>query len=158
MSLISLDNFFNDFNVAQKSESSVTSKLQEYIDMYEPEYIEGALGEDFAVLFNASSTPSRFDPLEEMLKKEPSPIAGYVFYHYLRSEAIVATGSGDARLKSENASRSPESFRLRIAWNIMVERTIKIQNYLIKNKVTFPEFNLCYTNFELRKKVNDFGL
>lgn len=158
MSLIDIQYFFNDFNIAQKSEPSVASKIQEYIDMYELEYIEGALGEDFAALFNASTGVTRFTPLEALLKKEPSPIAGYVFYHYLRSEAIVATGSGDAKMKAENATRSPESYRMRIAWNIMVDKTRAIHKYLAKNSSVFPEFDLYETNCELVSKVNDFGL
>ena len=158
MSLIDKSYFFNDYNIAQKDAAPVASKIQQYIDLYEAEYIEGALGEDFAALFNAGPAEPRWTALSDELKKKPSPIAGYVFWHYLRSEAIVGTGSGDAKMKSENATRAPESYRMRIGWNKMVEQTRKLHAFLKKNAATYPEFVLCQTNPDLISKQNDFGL
>lgn len=158
MPLITEQDFFDDFNIAQKREDSVAAKIASYIDMYEQEYIEGALGEDFAALFNANLADARFAELQDILTRRPSPIAGYVFCMYLQSESVVATGSGDAKGKAENATRSPESLRLIIAWNIMVDKTRKFQCWLEKNQATYPEFDRFKTNVDLISKVNHFGI
>lgn len=157
MSLIDYTHFFGDFNVGQLSAPDQRENLQQYIDMYESEYIEKCLGEDFSALFNAEIAETRFDNLQQMLLKRPSPITAYVFWHFQRSRAIVATGSGDARLATENATRSPEAYRMRIAWNKMVDRTRVIQCFLNDN-ATYPEFNICETDPCLREKQNDFGI
>ncbi len=157
MPLITKLFFFDEFNIAQKSEQSVEARINSFIAKYEPEYIEGALGKSFAALFNGSSE-DRFTTLADMFKANPSPIAGYVFWHYQRTDAIFATGSGDSRGKAENATRSPESYRMRIAWNIMVERTREIHCYLRQNKDVYPEFDQYKIDRDLIIKQNDFGL
>jgi len=158
MSLIDVTYFFNEFDIAQKQSPAVAERLQYYIDTYEVEYLEKALGEDFAALFNASVADPKYDDLQEMLKSKPSPIAAYVFYMYQRDEAIVSTGEGDARSKSENAARISETYRMTKAWNIMVRLTRRIHAYLNKNSDIFPEFGLAYTDYYLSRNQNDFGL
>lgn len=158
MPLIDITHFFGDFNIGQKSEASVKNKIDQYITAYESEYLDKALGEDFAHLVNSSTSDPRFDPLEDLLKQKPSPIAGYVFCKYQRSESVVASGSGDIKVKSENASRSPESYRIRVAWNIMVDRTKTIQKYLMENSSTYPEFKYCDVSQSVLTKINDFGI
>lgn len=158
MALIDITYFFGEFNISQKSHAPVSEGINDYIDTYEPEYIEKALGEDFAALFNANPSDPRFDDLQAMLIKTPSPIAGYVFFHYQRDHAIISTGAGDARAKSENSERSPEVYRMTKAWNTMARKTRKIQRYLLDNATIFPEFKLCETDRFLIEPINDCGL
>lgn len=158
MSLITISQFFNEFNIGQKGQSTVAEKLQYYIDTYEPEYIEKAIGEDFAALFNASPLEPRFDDLEAMFKADPSPIVGYVFYHYQRDSMTQSGGAGDTRSAVENGKRTPEIYRMTVAWNIMVDKTRKIRAYLKKNATIFPEYNLYDTDLDLTCKINVMGL
>ena len=158
MALIDITYFFGEFNIAGKAHQEVASNITRYIDTYEPEYLEAALGEDFAALFNAQPLDPRFNDLQAMLEKKPSPVAGCVFFHYQRDNGIIATGAGDARSKSENSERSPEVYRMTKAWNIMAKKTRKIQRYLMDNAVTFPEFDICKTDRFLVEPINSFGL
>lgn len=157
MSLIDVTYFFGEFNIGQKSHQEVKDNIQRYIDTYEAEYLEKALGEDFAALYNGSTDP-RFDDLTDMLKKKPSPIAGYVFFNYQNDMFIQAGGMGDVRTDSENSERSPETYRMTKAWNIMVKYTKRIQRYLRENKSLFPEFSIYKTDCYLVQQVNSFGL
>lgn len=158
MSLIDQTYFFNEFSIAQKSHAPVAENLQYYIDTYEPEYIEKALGEDFAALFNATPLDPRFDDLQDMLTKKPSPIAGYVFFKYQQDLGIMATGAGDARSKNENSDRAPEVYRMVRAWNLMAKLTRKVRKYLCENKAIFPEFKIDETDCFLTDRINEFGL
>lgn len=158
MSLIDHTYFFGDFNIGQKSSDPVKNKIGQYISAYESEYLDKALGADFAHLVNVSTSDPRFDTLEEMLTEKPSPIAGYVFCKYQKSEVSVASGSGDITVRPENSTRSPESYRMRVAWNLMVNLTRKIHKYLLDNAETFPEFRYCDINRSVVTKTNDFGI
>lgn len=158
MSLIDQTYFFNEFSIAQKSHAPVASKLEEYIDTYEPEYLERAMGDDFANVFMDDNSDSRFDDLNTMLKKKPSPIAGYVFFHYQQDLSIMATGAGDARSKNENSDRSPETYRMVKAWNLMAKLTRKVRKYLCENEDLFPEYKEWEADCFLTNKINEHGL
>lgn len=147
--------FFNEFEIGNKA--IMTPKILEYIANYEPEYIEKALGKDFAALYNGSTDP-RFDTLDDMFKAKPSPIAGYVFWHYQRDTAIISAGAGDTKGKVENGTRTPELYRMVTAWNIMAEKTREIRKYLKDNRAIFPEFQFYETCYDLIKKQNVFGI
>jgi hypothetical protein len=157
MALINFEHFFNEFNVAQKAQPAVQDKLQDYIDTYELEYLEGVLGDEFSALVSASPD-ARFQVIKARLTAKPSPITAYVFFNYQRDMIINATGSGDSKSKPENATRSPESFRMRIAWNIMVDKNKKLWKWLCDNQATYPEFDIMKVDGSFGLKVNDFGI
>lgn len=158
MAIINETYFFGAFNIGQKSSPAVKQNIIEAIDTYEPQYLDEALGEDFAALFNAEIEDERFEVLENMFKEGQSPIAGYVFFHYQRENSLQATGSGDVIPKAENAKVSINGYRMRVAWNIMVRNTRKIQKFLIDNCDTYPEFDICLTNSDVVINLNDFEL
>lgn len=158
MSLISINKFFGDFNLAQKNDPAVAAKIQHYINIYEPQYLESVLGEDFAALFNAEVEDSRFEDLKNKLIADPSPIAAYVFCNIQESSYVMATGSGDAKPKTENATVAPTVYRNVRAWNIMAAQTEKLWKWLLKNKDIYPEFDITKVDGSFMKSTNVFGI
>lgn len=155
--IIDITYFFDEFNIAQKSTATVIDKIGRYIVNYEREYIEKAIGKDFAALFNGSSDPI-FGDLEDMLKAKPSPIAAYVFFHYQRDNVVLQGSAGDSIGKVENGNRISEGYRMVTAWNIMVDETREVRQYIIDNKTIFPTFDVYQCDFFLNKKLSNFGI
>lgn len=162
MALIDQSYFFNELNIGQKNSADVSERLDNYIDTYEPAYLNKLLGQSFAALFTASiespSPEQRFVDIKNMLIGKPSAIAAYVFFWYQRDCAIFATGSGDSRSESENAKPVPERIRQVRAWNIMAERSRKVICHIIENSSIYSEFDRNKIEREVLHDLNIFGI
>lgn len=90
-----------------------------------------------------------------------SPIAAYVYWHYMRHNATVTTGSGEKKLKAINAEVASPAEKIARAWNSMVEYNQELVEFLLSNAATYPEFTMRYSDnrfFRLIHPVNTFGI
>lgn len=67
-----------------------------------------------------------------------SPIAGYVYYHWVRDQISVNTGAGVVQPNPENAQRANPSWRMVDAWNQMALDIFKLWQYLEASTVADP--------------------
>jgi hypothetical protein len=81
-----------------------------------------------------------------------SPIAGYVYYLWVRDQVTMNTGSGVVRSKTENAEKANPSWRMTDAWNQMALDIFKLWQYLEANSYSDPSY---YPSYD-RTKI-DYG-
>lgn len=89
-----------------------------------------------------------------------SPIAYYVYYWIMRSEATQTTGTGEAIIDKQNAiSESPKQ-KMVTAWNKMQRINVDLYYYLNDHRSTYPEWQWNYRNNrpEFLKPINLFGI
>ena len=156
--IINKSYFFGDLNIGQLNQLYVQDALEDAINVYEAEYLKKAFGKTFYdFIINNQSNPAYSD-LMDLLKKERSPIACYVFYHYQRQIAYQASGVGDVRPKVENATRTNETYRMVIAWNIMVERSLEIYLLITRDSKYKSHVDRLEIDRDIYRKINYFDI
>jgi hypothetical protein len=180
MSLInaSASFFYGNLQVAQLQQKSVADSLQWFIDTYEPEFLQYLLGLQLYEAFIAGIEEDPIDSKWLFLRDGGnftgwngypkkwvglnSPIAAYVYYHYMRDLQTQTMGVGETRAASQNAIMASASEKICVAWNKMSEQVKILYEYLdINNTDVYPEWtygsqtNRCRGYFE---KINIFGI
>lgn len=147
--------------------NAVLYDLSAYIARYEDEYLELALGEMYnpfcEYLRSGESGDDRWNNLKGKLAIEPkdggftlkrSPIANYVYFHYLRDHQSDATATGVKKDTDEGTLVSPELKMVR-AWNDMVSMNDALFRWIDSNRNDYPEWSY---DVYLLGKINIFGL
>lgn len=147
--------------------NAVLYDLSAYIARYEDEYLELALGEMYnpfcEYLRSGESGDDRWDNLKGKLAIElkdsgftlkRSPIANYVYFHYLRDHQSDATATGVKKDTDEGTLVSPELKMVR-AWNDMVSMNDALFRWIDSNRNDYPEWSY---DVYLLGKINIFGL
>lgn len=152
---------------AGPSNNAVFYDVSVYIMRYEDEFLELALGEMYnpfcEYLKSGGSGNDRWDQLKRQLVTElkngafalkRSPIANYVYFHYLRGHQSDATVTGVKKDTDEGVLVSPEA-KMVFAWNDMVIMNEKLFSWLDVRKADYPDwsYDVC-----LLSKINIFGL
>lgn len=134
--------------------------LQSYIDRYERQYLQLVLGEDMSRQFwdylsshSAEDKIEKWDTLKEKLsEKGYSPLANYVYFHYVRRCGVKQAPTGTVYGSTED--RANPNNLLVSAWNDMVEMNESLFRYLCGNK--------GYDGFEFDKsmleEINTMGI
>lgn len=152
---------------AGPTNNAVLYDLSSYIARYEDEYLEFALGEMYdpfcEYLRSGGSGEEKWDTLKGKLVIElkegeftmkRSPIANYVYFHYLRDHQSDATATGVKKDTDEGTLVSPE-LKMVCAWNDMVSMNDALFRWIDSNRNEYPEWS--YEVF-LLSKINIFGL
>ena len=154
---LTINDFIGFYKVSGNSHTQ--SELQTYIDNGEPRYLMELLGVELYNLFIADLNPNftpqsqRFldifnpfsydddcgivvsDGLIEMLK-------GFVYYDYVRDSDFFNTISGNVKHNYSNSSKARTvEYGLAERYNRALSTYIAIQDYIIKNSQTYPEYN-----------------
>jgi hypothetical protein len=92
-----------------------------------------------------------------------SPIAGYVYYLWVRDQISMNTGAGIVQPNPENAERANPSWRMVDAWNQMVLDTFKLWQYLEAMYVQQgPTYYVSYDrtkiNYPFFQPINTFNI
>lgn len=153
--------FVNRLNLPQTGNSAGLAEVQDFIDQYEPEYLQCVLGYDLWQAFIAgiegSGLPEQrwTDLLEgkEFTKhnivykwngfapeNKISPIANYVFYQFVDEREQDFTLVGNVKSTTENNRVVNATPRLVYTWNRMVDANRLLYNFLQVNKTTYPEW------------------
>lgn len=69
-----------------------------------------------------------------------SPIADYCFYWWLKQKHTLTSGIGQVKQKGQNSVVVTEKYKACAAWNSMVDKSVRLYNFLYANTSTYPEF------------------
>ena len=161
--------FFGQLNIAQKSDSSVSTSLQALINELEPALLADLLGYDLYKQYLAGialgSPTAKWTELRDgkeytnrqgVLSKwkglkytdgstTRSLIANYVYWHWLQNEASETTGTGEKMPANQNAVNTSPANKMIRAWNEMVDMINELVEFLMSNQATYPEFLVHYS-------------
>ncbi len=132
--------------ISQLSQDKPTDKAIEimtdinaYIEMYEPLYLAAVIGD---------AQLEDHPEVVEILGGVGSPLALYVYFHYMRDNATFNTISGEKIKNTEYSTAASLTNRLVQTWNIMIRANHKIAEMLGR----------CDNCGELFEAINSFGL
>jgi hypothetical protein len=134
---------------------AIARRIDSFIETYEPEYLCKLLGEE---LYNDFLVNGETDKWEEFKKHlvtkynvtKASPIANYVYFHFVRDSQSIATINGVKKDGEENLV-NPQS-KMISAWNDMVHKNRIIYSWLCRN------FRNVQTEQELLETINVLGV
>lgn len=122
------------------------AELDWFIAVYEKNYLKLLLGDEFGLAFIADreeETPV-YDTLKDLIyqtEPEISPVAGYVYYHFMKNANTQTGQLNQVRTVSENATVYNNFDKMVNAWNMMVDLSREIWDYLTENSETYPLFD-----------------
>ena len=83
----------------------------------------------------------------EVVPLPESPIADYIYYHFLKFAATQTTGIGEVKAEAQNAMAESSQNKMVQAWNDMALKTKLLWEWL-SNSEDFPEFKTYYFTTE----------
>lgn len=158
-----------NIHTPSETNKAIVDSLQGFVMQYEPEYLEKLLGEKLYKEFSSyisnggKTKEKRWDDLIAHLVMKysdgdreisKSPIANYIYFHYLRHNHTQATITGVKADGDDGRLVSPER-KMMFAWNDMVRMNIRLVRWLQGNNADYPDIA---TDFELMETINSFGL
>lgn len=131
--------------------------VRNYIDFYEPRYLEKMFGEGNRVseyVFNKDRNATVFDSdMEELCKRLREPCADYVYYWLLRDIISQTTIDGEIRTKLNDLYVSPMSKQV-TAWNDMAELNRGLSEWL-QTSGKYPGIEVSEY---MKQNINPFNL
>lgn len=147
----------NRIGVAQmQTVASVNVDIQRYIAVYQKQYLLEMLGETLADTITEEKALALF--VDEALLL--SPLANYVFFHYMRDNASANTPTGEKKMSVANAINISSSGRIANAWNKMVAMNGAAQYAMsLDNTIDYDVVvNEIDTMGDLFNYINEFGI
>ena len=149
-SIINIDYFNGDLNIPNTDHEEVKADLELFINQYESKFLSELLGFETYKLFHDDidySVPeASISPWEELLSgaefvdshkrknkwpgfigdqfgidHKESPIANFVYWHWMRRSVSQTVGVGVVKAKVENSTIADPNPKMVKAWNDMVE-------------------------------------
>jgi hypothetical protein len=141
--------------------------LQIAIAQHEPVFLELLLGYDlytaYAAGIAAPSPDARWEALDEKIYVENStldigfsPAAGYVYFHFQRTNATATLAGGEGSSAHENFTAQSNAPKQIQAWNEMVRLSELLQEWLDDNADTYPEWST--SEHHIFERINSFGI
>lgn len=87
-----------------------------------------------------------------------SPIANYVYWHWIKDQTTQTVGLGEVASKSENAQLVSPATKMVRAWNEMSEWVQELYHFMQTSYATYPEWQFGDSNFSKFRKTNTFGI
>lgn len=157
MSLITTSIFTGKINLPQVGNTEGENIVQGFIDDFEPEFLQKALGYDLWKAFSAGIEGSgpyddKWDDLINGVEYQRNgktekfvglkkPLANYVYYKFIEDDAISQTLVGAAVTETDNAKRVSPMPKLMDAWNQMAAWLKHLHRFLDLNTATYPEWD-----------------
>jgi hypothetical protein len=145
----------DDDSITRKAERD---NLQSYIDLYEKKYLRMVLGKSMSrefieYLSSGKDDVGKWESLKEKLSvRGYSPVANYVYFHYVRRCGIKQTPVGTV-YASDDKKANPNVL-LVSAWNDMVCMNEDLYDFLKSDK-EYAGFNFNTTMIEC---INEMGI
>ena len=148
---------------ADFTQAAIRERVNQYIELFERQYLVKLLGMELAGEFIAYTSReedkeavAKWDNLLARLVPMPrvSPIANYVYFHYVRGNQVHATSLGATETNSDNKVVSCDPLIIP-AWNGMVDMNRAIHFYLEAHEGEYEGFA---TSYELLEKINILGI
>ena len=158
-----------NIHTPSETNKAIVDSLQGFVMQYESEYLGKLLGEKLYEEFSSyianegKTKEKRWDDLIARLvvrysdgdsEVSKSPIANYIYFHYLRHNHAQATITGVKAAEDDGRLVSPER-KMIFAWNDMVRMNIRLVRWLKSNKADYPDIA---TDFELLETINSLGI
>lgn len=181
MAFIDSSYFVGPINVTNTDKIETSERLQLFIDKYEAEFFEDAMGYELAKAFLAGTTDfdadgsngtietrwlniiegveytrnggtHKFKGLIYMRNNSNfSMIANYVWWYWESDRITQTVQVGEVKAKAENAEINNSSDKMIKAWNDLCEDVHELYHYLQANVNTYPEWNSCNKSRVLSK-------
>lgn len=88
-----------------------------------------------------------------------SPLAGYVYFKYMRNLITQASGSGIVKSDAQNATTSVSDLKMRDAWNQMIDNLAILWFFLAAQGTNvYASYNYLNIDFVKFQKINMFNL
>lgn len=177
--------FFGKLRLPQTGNPEGLADVQKFIDVYEPEFLQKALGYDLWQAFTEGIADSDsgsgavidqrwIDLLEgkaftlhsrewkwigfEGGPLHLSPIANYVYYKYRENGVSDTVLVGEVQSTTDNNRVISPRAKMQDAWNEMCEMLQGLRGFLYANQAIYPEWKThhdCSNHFQ---KVNSFDI
>ena len=187
MSIIDTSFFTGRFQIPQLSQADVATDLQSFIDMYEEEILQNAMGYLFYNDFKAGINATTVDPKWQQLldgfyftnqygygdqfkgfkpANNQSVIVPFIYYQWLRAKQSQLTGTGMVmQPQSENAITNVASWKMTEAWNYGADGMQSLWRWLMVNVANqnnptalYPSYQYAQINYKYFNKINAFGI
>jgi hypothetical protein len=147
--IISPDDFEDEQNIPNTDETPIANKVQWFINEYEPNLLEVLLGSELYADFKSGLND---DPIEQKwidlrdnadLKRA---IVCYVYYYFVSGNVNFLSGANTvSQATMENATSGEVQALMVKAWNTMVNRNIKVRDFISTdeyetNLVDLPQY------------------
>jgi hypothetical protein len=173
--LIDTSYFFGNLSIPQVTNSAVDAELSSYIESLETDFLQHLLGYGLWKAYDAGTAPvTRWTDLEsgkeytnkfgylakwkgllfEVGDTKKSPIANYVYFHFMKDHVTTSTPGGEKGLKTQNADPASSRLKLARAWNEMIGWNRELVDFMEMNLTTYPEFNISEDRTELITTIN----
>ena len=140
--MINTTDFKGKWAIAQNS----FSKLQDYIDRYEPKYLVDLMGKELADDFIADPSDVKWDDLKATGFGLTSLLVGFVYFEYVRDLPFRVTNGNVMYTQEENGSTVITAIVLRQRYNECVRDYREMQKYLKENFDEFKGVKKKYIN------------
>jgi len=178
--------FLGLLTVPQLGQVAVLKNLNTFIERFEPEILQAALGYDlYRALMDAveEAAESSADPLLEKwdnllngcvfttqmgIKKQWKGISNYTTKHsitapaiwaeWLRDQQVQITGIGAAVPESENATRQDPSQKIATAWFYLRQDVNILWELLMARKDVYTEYSFSQINYGYFGPQNSFNI
>lgn len=174
--LIDISYFIGERQIANSNTPAVGERLNWFIAKYETQFLKLLLGDSLYAEFVAGLL---VDPVETQwadlrdgasyvyddrtylysglrdATAKRSPIADYVYYHYLRDAATQSTGIGEVKTKGENSTATNSMQKQVRAWNDMA---VWVRESAIYLNGVFNEWSSENKAADLSATINTFNL
>lgn len=166
--------FRGEINIPQLSQPAVLEKLELFITKYETKFLVQAFGlELFSLILVYLATPDG-DPIEERIRdivegvefsydeelqiwgglrntEKQSPVANFIFYHYVLDAITFLSQVGEAGSVAENSQKVSSDDRLVFVNNEMVQMMESLKKLMRSGD--YPEYK-PKVNFEIINRFN----
>lgn len=176
MSLIDTSYFILELDIANSDRPEFQELIEGFILQYEDELLEDVLGYPLLKAFKAAPTEARmqdlikgkeYTDLSSRLRKykglinegnDPykfSPLAGYVYFYFMRNQIANTVSVGEIGTNTDNAgrvatqsqtlvrSRFVNQIKLQKAWNTMSSGVYGLMDFLYSNQPAYPEWDVA---------------
>jgi|GEM_PF-1029819 hypothetical protein len=140
-----LTDFVDEIDIPQAVVTPSNESVQRMINKYEPRFLNTLFGDSFAALFTAGIAADPVDARWTAILELPDfklAIADYIYYYWLRKEAVQNMGTGTGRSKNTNSNSVSPGDKMCRAWFEMYTTNWKVLKFLGCNADTYPEYCL----------------
>jgi len=130
MSIITKSDFNTDIKIANKSDVAVNEDLTNFINKYEPRFLNMLFGSDFAALFVDGVTASEERWLALLTPDLKIAMASYIYYYYQRDQYSQTVGIGVVKTNPQNAVLWSAKDKVCRAWEEMKVICWNVQKFL----------------------------
>lgn len=159
MALIDTEYFTGDLFIPKMDYPEVSERLEPFIEKYEEKFLLNLLGYELqelndadlingVVYTDAAGRSYKWKGLLIASDPPQSPIANYVYFHWMRNETTDSSGVGEVINKTDNATRTNSVDKQRKAWNEMVDMLRPMRHFLQTNRITYPMWRITLDNYE----------